>query len=171
MSLVSVMAVDPGHVSGCVRALISPDSGEIRSFTVAEVPGGVAGLAEWVGEWFDFRSGESWAHADLVIVEDFIINAGTWQKSREDAVQDAIDGLGFIKGVAALMLADLEVIAPDGHKTFNQTTPKGKGTKVQMLNLAPRTDDGHAEDGASLFLVGMKRRYPKVMAKLMREIL
>jgi hypothetical protein len=62
----------------------------------------------------------------------------------------------------------LKKFGASGHKGFNG---KGKGSKVQRLGWAPRTEDGHAEDAASVLLSGLDAEYPALVAPLLTGLL
>lgn len=149
-----ILAIDPGNVTGVA---IRANDGTVAT---GEYPHGLDGIVDFLVEYKATLP----SLPDLIVVEDFIIRHDTHKKTREPA---AYEGVGFIKGWARMHGIPVQLVGPAEHKSFNG---KGRRSKVQQLGWAEKTKDGHAEDAASLLLLGLVRNYRPIAADLLRDI-
>ena len=104
---------------------------------------------------------------DLVVVEDYIINAETHKKTRQPT---AYEGIGAVRYWAAAQGVACEAINAGGHKPFSGVKKPMAQSKIIRLGWTKRTKDRHAEDACSLVLWGLRHHDRETFAALMRQI-
>lgn len=159
MRSVNILGIDPGNVTG--GAWYSRESGDDHaSIGALEIPDGLDGLADWLDR-------EIPAVFDLVVIEDFVVNAQTHRKTREP---DAMRGVGYAMGWAHIHGVPSLVIPAAEHKGFSKVNRRASENKIVRLGWGERTLDGHGDDALSLVLYGLTRHYPEEAAPLLRSL-
>lgn len=159
MYRISILGIDPGNVTGGAWYSREP-ADDLPHIGAIEVPDGLDGLAEWLDQ-------EHPDGFDLVVIEDFVVNAQTHRKTREP---DAMRGVGYAMGWAHIHGIPRLVPSASEHKGFSKVNRRASENKIVRLGWGERTLDGHGDDALSLVLYGLTRNYPEEAAPLLRSL-
>jgi hypothetical protein len=152
-----ILAVDPGNTTGV--GVMEPN-GYVYT---REVPGGMEGMVGWVTDFLTH------GRPDLLVYEKWVIDAQTHRKTRQP---DAMDGAGWLRGVAiehhldALPLRAVDHKPRSGVKKLRREGPN----MIIQLGWAEKSKDRHMEDAGSLILEALRQRYLTIYARLVGHL-
>lgn len=154
-----VLSIDPGNVTGYAyydTAIPGPP-------VVGEIDDGLYGLVDW---WSYNVFSDYDIAPTQVIVEDFIIDAKTHQKTREPA---AYEGVGWVKGECRRIDLPCTVIGAGEHTPFSDYKRR-RTSKIVRLGWSVPSKDMHADAASSLLLMGLYRHDYIHAAELLKGI-